>query len=268
MNEFELVYKGEKEERETITVPSTWNELTLPQLLYIAEYWEAWTKLQQINESLIKAKALLVIELMSDNTPANKARRVEYFKMASNEDLYELCQLVNFVFEKNTLTTNHIKHISCKGVKYFGPPDKLNGLKAEEFSFSDGLYMQYHKTKEIRFLEAMIAVLYRPGNEKKGDDPRMKFDKNLHTANLMAARKLSYAEKQAILLFYIGSRTAIAERNPHIFTKGGAETQASNSTWIDVILAMSGTKFGNFRETCDTEIYLIFKELENLKEKK
>jgi len=266
-NEFDLKYwKKNVQYTETVKLPAAWNALNKRQLLYIAEYWEAWTMLMQANETLIKAKALLLIELISGKMFPDRQKKIFYINQLDNESQYALCELTNFVFEKNTLTKNLFPVIRIGRQEFFGPPDYLGGMTAHEFSFVDGMYMVYSKTKAIEDLEIMIAVLYRPGGKQNGDDRRNPFDRNFIGDNIKYIQRLSYAEKQAILLFYIGCRNYFISTNPNIWSQG--EAQTTNKSWIDVIIAMSGGRFGNFRETCDTDITLVFKELDALQQKK
>ncbi|OFY87839.1 MAG: hypothetical protein A3F72_02920 [Bacteroidetes bacterium RIFCSPLOWO2_12_FULL_35_15] len=268
MISFELKYfrKG-KPVSETISLPSSWNELSKKQLLYVAEYWEAWQLLAQNNMTLIKAKSLLFLKLMDGNKIWDYARRLYYIKQLSNESLYDLASLTNFIFDANALTKNPFPEVKIHFRTFYGPPDKLSGIRADEFSFADSMYLHYNTTKDTLFLDQLIAVLYRQGSEKNGDDKRDAFDKNRieQTANYVS--RLKHTEKHAILLFYIGCRTLIVSRYPEIFTKE-TEAAASKSTWIDVIVAMSGGKFGNFSETSTTDLSLIFKEIVNLKNPK
>ena len=86
MTTIELKYNNKSD---VIFIPETWNELSRKQLLYIAEYWEAWKLLAQNNQSLIRAKALLFVELMCGNTLSNKRKRIELLAQLQNEE-YDL----------------------------------------------------------------------------------------------------------------------------------------------------------------------------------
>ena len=260
MPQIQLKYNNQID---VIDIPGNWNELSHQQLLYIAEYWEAWKLLAKNNQSLLRAKALLFVELMCGNTLSNKKKRVDLLAKLQNEELYELTELTNFIFEANTLTVCPIPRIKTLFQKLHAPNDKLGNLTAFEFAFADSFFMKYIDNADILQLDLMIATLYRP---LIWSGRRKAFDKDKIESYLPAVKKLAYAEKQLILLWYQGCRIKIIEDNRTLFSKEN-QSSAKNKGWISIILAMSGDKFGSFDETGNTDLHLIFMELNELKER-
>lgn len=260
MTSIELKYNNNSE---VIRIADSWNDLSRKQLLYIAEYWEAWKLLAKNNQSLLRAKALLFVELMCGNTLSNKKKRVDLLAKLQNEELYRLTELTNFIFEANTLTVCPIQSIKTLFTKLVAPNDKLGNLTAFEFAFADAFFMKYIDNSDIFQLDLMIATLYRP---LRWSGRRKAFDKDKIESYLPAVQKLSYAEKQSILLWYQGCRITIIEDNRALFSKEN-QSSAKNKGWISVILAMSGDKFGSFDQTGNTDLHLIFMELNELKER-
>lgn len=260
MTTIELKYNNKSD---VISIPEAWNELSRKQLLYIAEYWEAWKLLAQNNQSLIKAKALLFVELMCGNTLSNKKKRVELLAQLQNEELYQLTELTNFIFSANTLTNCPVPVIKTLFTKLFPPNKGLGNITAFEFAFADACFMNYINNGEMHHLDLLIATLYRP---MRWNRRREIFDNDKIEKYLSAVQKLSYAEKQLILLWYQGCRIEIIKDNRILFSKEN-QSDAKNKGWIPVILAMSGDKFGTFESTGHTDLHLIFMELKEMKER-
>lgn len=268
MVEIELKYKGKA--IELIQIPSKWADLTSKQLLYVAEKWQLLRSLALQNQSLLKEKALLFIEMMNGNTLWNKKKRVELIRKADNEELYCLTQLTNFIFEANTLINCPLPAIGARFRNKFGmtkclyaPADGMVDIKAMEFHFADKYYLRYVDTKEISELETLICILYRP--RIKGKEVRVPFDKDVAEKYMKRIKKLSYAEKQLILLWYIGCRNFIVKKYPTVFTAtADASAGTANAGFIPVILEIAGNKFGTFDETGAMDLHLILMELERM----
>lgn len=261
MVEIILKYDGKSE---TIAVASKWDELTEDQLLYVAKYWEAWRLLMQNNESLLKVKALLFLELMTENTVFNRKKRIDLIAQLGSEQQYQLTQLTNFVFESNGLLKCPIKCISSAFKKLYPPNDRLANLKGGEFMFADDFFVKYIDKGKVEDLDLLIACLYRPLQWRSKN--RIAFDKDLIEKSLPTINKLSYAQKQLIVLWYRACRKIIVAENAEVFSNEN-QSSAKNKGWLSVILAMSGDKFGTFEQTALTDLHLIFEELKDLKER-
>lgn len=261
MVEIVLKYKGKSE---TIQVASKWEELTYQQLLYVGEYWEAWRMMLQSGQSLLKAKALLFLELMMGNTIFNRKKRIDLIAQADNEIQYQLTELTEFIFNSNDLVKCPIKYIDYHFKKLYAPDDGLGNITALEFAFADDFFMRYLDKGVIEDLELMIACLYRP--LKKGSHNRIVFDKTNIEKSLSGVYHLTYAQRQVILIWYMGCRKKIIDSNKELFSKDNQST-AKNKGWLPVILAMAGDKFGTFDQTGQTDLHLIFMELKELKER-
>ena len=95
---------------------------------------------------------------------------------------------------------------------------------------------------------------------------RFVFDKDTVEKYISSIKKLSYAQKHLILLWYTGCRKKIINDNRELFSSEN-QTTAKNKGWLPVILALSGDKFGTFEQTENTDLHLIFMELKDLKER-
>jgi hypothetical protein len=265
----ELKYtQNNKSVVDDISVPENWNELSKKQLLYIANLWQAWQLMAKNNLDLNRAKALLFVQLMKGTTIFNKQKRVNLITKLTNEEQWALLQLTNFIFIKNTLTVCPFPEIQIGFKRCYAPNNKLGNIKALEFHFADFFYMKYVKTENDADLNNMIACIYRPAPKtSETGEKRVPFYMAKIEEYAKAVSKLSFAQKQAILLWYIGCRTFIVEKYTHIFSSEN-QSEAKNKGWLPLIMALSGDKFGNYDQTSQTDFILILTEVEEAIERK
>lgn len=259
MTEIILKHNGKNE---VIQFPENWNELTTTQLLYIANLWESWQLMSRNNISLLKAKAMLCVVLMGAKGFFSIRKRLKLINQLTPEEQYDLIQLTHFIFEKNTLTKCPVPVIRSWFTNLYAPSDSLGNIKVIEFHFAERFYIEYSKSGKPEALDNLIGTLYRP----KKDGSRLHFNINKIEDYADIAKKLSYQQRQAILLWYIGSRDNLMSRFAKVFSSGN-QKQAANNGWLDIILELSGGKFGSFKETEQTELVLVLIELQHIKEK-
>jgi hypothetical protein len=251
-----------------ISVPENWNELSTKQLLYIANLWQAWQLMAKNNLDLNRVKALLFVQLIKGTTVFNKQKRVKLITKLTNEEQWALLQLTNFIFIKNTLTVCPFPVIRIGFKKYYAPNNKLGNIKALEFHFADFFYIKYLQTESNNDLNNLIACIYRPAPKTaETGEKRVPFYMANIEKNAKAISKLSFAKKQAILLWYIGCRTYIVEQHPHIFSSENQQ-KSNDKGFLPLIMALSGNKFGNYDQTAQTDLVLILIELEEAIERK
>lgn len=253
-----------KERIDTLTVPASWNECSLDQLLYIADHWQAYKQLAKSKLDLSKAKALLFLRL-SETLFGNKMR-LDTMTELGDQELWDLTQLTNFVFESNTLTKCPLPRVRLGFHSYYAPNDGLGNIKASEFHFADLFFMQYSETGSEESLINLIATIYRPAKRfTKGI--RVPFNHELIEDYAKHLKRLSYAQKQLILLWYIGCREAMIEANKDLFSKPNENEAQSGRGWLPLIMALSGDKFGTFEQTGLTDFALILMEIREANER-
>jgi hypothetical protein len=249
------------------SIPEKWEELTKNQVLYIATFWQAWQLMLKNNADMIKARASLFCALI--NQPNRQLKKIlTYLSMVDYEkaDL-NLLDLTNFIFEKNDLTINHFPYFKT-GLfqKLYGPNSKLTNISINEFSFLLNYYNLYNKTQNEEYLDNFIACMYRPldSNYLSTGDKRIPFNPFLISNHANAIKKLSIPEKQALLLFFIGCLEFFAKSFPLVFERSSNENTNTNTTFLDIIIKISGGKFGNFDQTKNQNAFIVLKELNNM----
>jgi hypothetical protein len=257
MNELTFKYPGRK--TISMSIASTWNDLTQKQLFFIAKNWELWKVMSKSNISLLKEKCKIFINLVPEGYKTEIRKAVLHI---SDEQLFELSELTNFIFENNNLTKCPVPTIKHESEILHAPSDRMGNIVAMEFATADHYYMQYHENPDDDALTKLIATLYRPLNIDGFE--RIDFNKNNDVKYFKAAASIDETLRQSILLWYIGCRSHIIKNNSDVFSKDN-ESTAKASGWLPVILAMSGNKFGTFDQTALTDFHLILMELREMK---
>ena len=236
-------------------VPAKWNELTSEQLLEII-------RIQFSSESGNYQKLLLLKELLQVDMPT--------MLLMSEVQHIQLYQLLNFL-EDNNLTTQLLPSVEPEeGLLLHGPSERFRNLTFAEFIYTETLYARLAKKVEDTTLDRFIAVLYRPEREDynpkspnyKGDI-RQDFNEHLIEQRMPLISKLPMQHKLAILAWYRGCKRELEQLYDKVFTESNVK-KASKSDWGDVVLSLSGGRFGTLEQTATQRVHTIFKEMQRL----
>lgn len=249
-----------------LTVPQKWNELSPKQLLYIAKHWESWQTLAKINESLIKARALLFLELSGLESKKQKRELCNLLSFVDEDTDINILDFTNFVFEKLDLTKQILPKVKVGMFEfYYGPNDRINDISIDEFSYAFGIYNIYNKFKNDTYLNSLMAILYRPRNNKsefyKTGDFKVPFNNKLVNEYEKKIKKLPEEYKQAVYLFFCGCLESLAIQFPNTFERGEAGVNKGGN-FINSVVAMSGKKFGFYDEAKKQNAILFLTEME------
>lgn len=272
MKYLDLKINSEQPRTISVAITDKWNELSCNQILYIGLLWQSWQLMLKNGASMQVAKARLLVSLINDKTPKEIK---EILNLLSQIDFEESdvnpLALTDFIFESNKLTKNNFPIIKIGWFKkLYGPEDRLANITINEFSFALNFFNSYNKTGNEEFLNNFVACLYRPtykGWEVTGDR-RKPFNPFTIEQHLATVKKMEFAYKQATYLLFAGSMDSLSNEFKRVFSKADSEkkTTGTKQTFLDVILKISGGKFGNFDQTKDQNAYLVLKELQNLLE--
>lgn len=265
MKHLELTIKSNKPKAISFSVTENWSELNHSQLLYISAHWQAWQMLIKHKQPLQYAKAKLFVFLIVGKTAQEIKEITQLLSQADFEELdLNLLSLTNFIFEKIDFTKNIFPSVKISWFKkLYGPADKLANISIIEFSYALNYYNLYNKTANESNLDLLIACLYRPLKSTKSNDGDERIYFNVYTADsyLKQISKLKYVEKQAIYLFFHGCIELFGRTFDYIFTRSSGEGTASNKTFLDIILELSGGKFGTYNETKTENALIVLKAL-------
>jgi len=231
-----------------IVLPNSWNELTLKQLKKIASICFN-------NETgIVFDNKVFLILLNIKWWQILKKRKAIIVK--NNIAFTDLKKEYNWIYSTLNLT-KFPNSIKLKKTKLFAPHDRLTNLNINEFAHLEDLYLGWHNTKNFDYLHYITAILYRENTNNK----RTIFDKTELQKRSENLKNIDRKKLLAILLCYQGSRNYLTSQFPLVFHKPEKKKKTpQKSGFGKIILHLSGKKFGNYKETCNTNVYTFLSE--------
>jgi len=243
-----------------LKVAASWNELTPDQLLEIIRIQFSCEPGHLQKLQLLKA--LLQI----------KWGVLHLFTAVQRLNLYPL---VDFL-EESKLTRQLLPDVSVRPLEddeatvLHGPLERFRNLTFAEFIYADTYFSLYARHGKELFLDKLIATLYRPQREGynpkspayKGDI-REDFNENLIEDRLPLVQLLPQPTRYAILSWYRGCRKELETIYDLVFTEPN-EQKATEGDWGDVLLSLSGGKFGHLEQTSSQRVHTVFKEMQRI----
>jgi len=211
-----------------ITAPTSYNQLTKKQLLEITQIFASEPRL-----SLFRVLTFLKLTgakiLKNDGSGIRfKYKNTKFY--LTPEEFLSFSKSFDFLTENSTLTNNLLPIIRVALKKYYGPSNSLFNITFGEYLTAENYFIRYNKTKDIIFLDKLIATLYRPKkkaikvDENYKGDLREEFNDFLIDRRSKTIAKLPFYKKHAIYIFYSGSVNALTERFPLVFEGGTSKT--------------------------------------------
>jgi hypothetical protein len=216
------------------SLPSTWNELTREQLLFVSRL--IWGK---ITIADFRGKALR--EFLSIKRSA--------FKRIDPEDAHFLCETLNFLTKEVTLTRNVILVIRTGLKKYYGPSDSMTNCTFGEFTLASSVLDEYHKSGSEDHLDKLVAILYRP---KKAfwcirkfftdhQDPRIRFMNRTLQKRAGRMAKVDHGIKYSVLLFFSGILNSLTGLYPYVYRQK-EDSDSQDNGWASLIISLADGK--------------------------
>lgn len=220
---------------------------------------KAWTNFKKLfDEETHRLKSLLMKDTIT----------IERYNELSEElncQLYFLQNSVNFLWDDIKLTKWKVPVI---GKEYYGPSDEMRNSSFHEFAKADGHFIKYMKSNDVKELDLLIACLFRKAKAEINTDAigwngdmREKF--NEHTVSARAD-KLSHIHgylKHAILTNYIGVRSFIVGRHPHVFVKNEGSKKEPDPYGLLKIIPALGRILQN-EVIASSELYTVLYDME------
>lgn len=171
----------------------------------------------------------------------------------SFDDWYRVCETLDWMFVassdgkkqyfRSSITENPVPVINIKKgrTRLFGPDDFLANCSAIEFAKADTRLISFRNTGKEQYLNELIAALYRPrrrfrnlsrmitGNYDNGF--RVKYS-DTHLANAGNIAKIQPEIRHAILIWFEGCCTAMAQKYDSVFS--GGESADDGKGWAGV----------------------------------
>uniref|UniRef100_F4C2C5 Uncharacterized protein n=1 Tax=Sphingobacterium sp. (strain 21) TaxID=743722 RepID=F4C2C5_SPHS2 len=241
MHHINATYKGKKR---FYTAPESWNELSKRQLLI----WCGVIR-QRVPVDLAFSTATALIYGMP----------LRIYNMLTEAQQSELNHTLSFLKKENRLTSNVIGSFRILCMKYIGPSGRLASLTIGDYRRAEIYYQLYLKQEDPFLLNLLAATLFKRSDKPDSDKSVARRARFFRLANPNILH--------AILLFYEGCREYIHKSFPRIFVKPNPNSPqpAPSNTILDfeeIILAVSGGKFGNFKYTQEVPLYTFLKHLD------
>lgn len=226
--------------------PSEWNELTKKQLFI----WSGII-LQRIPIELALSTAAIFFYRIPRHL----------FGLLSSVQRVQLSASLSFL-ESNDLTRNVIGSFRLFFRRYQGPANRLSNINISEYRRTEIYYQLYQSTRDEMYLNLLCATLFRPKTNRPIDeDPRKPILENDLKKRAETFKWLHPNLRHSILLFYEGCRGYIIKTHPRIFQKSNDNKAKGLFDFEEIVLAISGDKFGTFYQTQFTNLYLFLKHL-------
>ncbi len=213
------------------SLPSTWNELTLEQLLFVSDLFSS-------RLSLIEFKVKALFEFLS--------MKRKTLKRIAPEDAYALCESLDFLNKEVSLTRNLIPVIKSGFKKYYGPADAMVYCTFGEFTLACSALDDYQKTGEEKYLDQLVAILYRPQkffwSIRKyfidNQDPRAKFMNRTLKKRAGKMKMVDHCVKYSVYLFFNGVLNSLPALYPYVYRQKD-ETDSQDTGWASLIISLA-----------------------------
>lgn len=205
------------------------------------------------------ASYLELVKVIIEGKESRKNKAFAHLSAWQAQQIYQKWNLLDFLFKASSLTLNPFPRLVIwKGIRpyiFFAPAgDIRHSITADEFNFADTWYTRYKNTGEVKYLDNLIAVIYRPGrlwfnskNPANKADRRQPFSNKTVDWRIPLIASLPFDIKLSIVLWYEGCRSMIKDRCPSLFS-GENEDSASKHGWNDVFVSHAGAELGTVED--------------------
>jgi hypothetical protein len=192
-----------------------------------------------------------------------KIKRSLYFQLQPAQHV-QLKNTLAFLAESNGLNRWLIQTIKpLPWLRFIGPQNRLSTSTIQEFRLAEKYYLLYQASQNENYIDLLIATLYRPkGLSEEQRDYRIQLTELLVDKNGQKMRRLSKTVRAAIVFNYEGCRNFIFAKYPTIFKPSAGGKKSTTIPDLEgLIKTVAGGKFGTFKETNDTGLYLFLDHL-------
>lgn len=258
--------------KQTLQLPSEWNELSAKQLLFVASLFTrglvhpsfvANVALEMLGKKHIVFKEYRRLQWLIATNKHNLAKYSKADDMLTdlNYAIAVIGEQFGFIWNSNKLTRQLLPKYRGK----YGPSDFLGNLTLIEFSKAEVRFKAYEQTKNELYLNQLVAILYRKPkffwfirrHFSADIDPRREYSDNYIRAGVSS---WPLNVRFAIYLWYQGCRQELAARYPNVFTEGDGDSD--DFGFASLITSLAGPKFGDTDKTASTLLHTILAYLE------
>ena len=249
----------------TRQVPSTWDELSRPQLLrLLPDVYAKPTPDRRLR--LLAALSGYPLPLLAGLAPVVLGQLLPLTDWLASEQHRLTDQL---------LPTLAVERRAGRPTTWHGPLGQLRNLLFGEFMFADTFFVLYCQHGQASALDQFLTVLYRPA--RAGADPdapdwagdvRLPFNEHQLERRTPKVAKVPHVEKLAALTWWKGCRAQLADEFPDVFAAAeedaGRKAKQGPPDWGRVLRKLSGGAFGPVQQTVQQPLRLVLAEMQDL----
>jgi len=234
------------------SLPSTWNELTRTQLLYVSRLFNG--KLNLVDFRIRTLREFLSVKW-------------KVFKRIDPEDAFVLCETLDFLTKEVTLTRNVIPVIRTGLRKYYGPSDAMTNCTIGEFTLASSVLDEYTKSGSEAHLDQLVAILYRPKKsfwfirKQFTDhlDPRVRFMNRSLKRRAERLTKVDHCIKYTVFLFFNGVLNSLTGLYPYVYRQKDDDGSQENG-WASLIISLADGKTDDqsLETVMNSNLYNVF----------
>ena len=222
-------------------LPANWSELTRRQLLAIVPLLFQPTGPVAVQVQLLRLLSRLPIGLWF---------RLTDFQIADH------LRLVRWLTQPSQLIKQLLPVLGPWWARLAGPGDWLAGVSVWEFANAEAQLSKWVATQDEATLNRLVAVLYRPRrfgwwllrlSPAYTGDSRQVFNEKRVAARAERVARLPLAQRQAVLLYYLGCRAKLEQAYPHLFS-GDEGNGKDPNPWLTLIGRLPNDKFGDIAQ--------------------
>jgi hypothetical protein len=258
-----------------LEIATNWNDLTRKQLLYLCRLILAG--MDKTRFSLLLFLRLTGVKALPQKVVKDQVyylfKRGKTRFMMTPEELTWFLKSVDFLTYESKLEKNLFPVFRIGLRTYYGPSKRCYNLRFLEFVNAEKCFHAFNKTRNVKYLNELCAVLYRP--EKKDYHPlspdydgdrREPFNDFIYQKRARRFRFLSANKRYAVYIFYAGCRNALITAHPLLFEEGSVSSESSNP--VDGLLKpMYLLNMGDItknREIEQVQVWEAFAQLEEM----
>jgi hypothetical protein len=245
-----------------ITLPESWDQLTEPQLEYVSRllYNE-----MPATELLIRCLLHFTgIRLLHQDPFEIDGEMCYLFKKKGTGIFHLDVDMVTTITNRISWITSDITLFKNpeKIKHYTGCNYKLYGVTLEEWLIVDQMYIGYAKTKNLQFIDKMLAILYKLPSESWNESAVL--DKRARRFRWMPAYR-----KYLIFLWYTSCKLWLKIKYPFLFaaSDGSGKGQSANDYVMGLLSALNDGDVTHNPMIKATECHEVFYELNRKIEK-
>lgn len=253
-----------------ISLPNSWGELTEKQVAFVSKliYMEI-DQLELLTRCFLEFSGISIISrdpeiVKTDDAPDGEL--CYWFKKPGMGKFFLDVDMATTLIHHLDFLVNEITLFKppARLGKYTGCNFKLYGINLEEWIIVDQMYIGYAKTKDIKFLDNMLAVLYHLPGEK--------WDENTDLTNRAARFKpMPEHARYIIFLWYTSCKLWLKKKYFYLFdTDPDGEAQQSANDYVMSLLSSlnEGSVANNpliKRTPCHEVFYELNRKIEKAK---